>query len=79
MNDLNKRELQEIYRCLQYMISGGTTPYSCLTIDIKNKINSMIQNYCEHHHTILETSHVNQFRCKKCKKVTDCDSPNNRL
>jgi len=48
MNDFTKEELQEIKRCLSYMINGNVTPYSCVTIGVKKKIQSMIDNYkCE--------------------------------
>lgn len=47
MNDFTKTELNEIVRCLKYMIKGNTTPYSCFTIGIKKKIQSMIANYTD--------------------------------
>lgn len=50
MSEFTKEELEEIKRCLKYMINGGVTPYSLLTMDIKKKIQSMIDNYCEHEH-----------------------------
>lgn len=47
MNDFTKEELEEIKRCLKYMIKGGVTPYSLLTIDVKNKIQFLLDNQCE--------------------------------
>lgn len=48
MNSFTKEELEEIKRCLKYMISGSVTPYSSLTLKLKNKINTIIDNYCLH-------------------------------
>ena len=48
MNEFTKDELQEVKRCVKYMINGGITPYSSLTIAINKKLQSMIDNYCEH-------------------------------
>lgn len=48
MNDFTKEELEEIKRCLKYMIDGGVTPYSCVTLDVKKKIQLMIDNYDKH-------------------------------
>jgi len=45
MSDFTKEELLEIKRCINYMIKGGTTPYSSLTLEIKKKLHSMIDNY----------------------------------
>ena len=67
-NEFMKEELQEIHRCLKYMINGGTTPYSCVTLDIKKKIHSMIDNYCEHaHKQYYEDAPV--YECGKCHMV----------
>lgn len=51
MKEFTKEELQEIKRCVKYMINGGTTPYSSLTMEINKKLNHMIDNYYmfEHH------------------------------
>lgn len=43
MNDFTKDELEEIKRCLKYMIDGGITPYSTLTLALKKKIQSMLE------------------------------------
>lgn len=58
-----KDELMEIKRCLKYMINGGITPFSCLTLDIKKKIQSMIDNYCEHDGEIGK-----DYPAEKCMK-----------
>ncbi len=61
MNDFTKEELQEIKRCLKYMINGGVTPYSCLTMALKNKTQIMIDSY---HDQVIEASY-----CEKCGDV----------
>lgn len=48
MNEFTKEELEEIKRCLKYMINGGITPYSLLTMNTKKKVQDMIDNYCDH-------------------------------
>lgn len=65
MNNLTKPELQEIKRCIKYMINGGTTPYSSLTMDINKKLQSLIDNYCEHEPS---DGHFEQFRWQLCSK-----------
>lgn len=73
MNEFKKEELEEIYRCLNYMIKGGITPYSCVTFDVKKKIKNMIDNYCEHENTCAHdwvvgfgSIHSPVTHCKKC-------------
>jgi hypothetical protein len=74
MNAFTKKELEEIKRCLKYMINGGVTPYSLLTIAINKKIQSMLDNYCEHEHGKSNLNEVNappntlpNTKCYKCK------------
>lgn len=50
MNDFTKDELKEMRRCVLYMIKGNTFPYSSLTIELNKKLQSLIDNYCEHEH-----------------------------
>ena len=70
MNDLTKEELQEIKRCINYMIKGGVTPYSSLTLQIKKKIQSIIDNYCDHKPLWEKPNHV-IFYHQLCKKVLE--------
>ncbi len=67
-NEFTKEDLQEIKRCVVYMTKGGTTPYSLFTLEVKKKIQSMIDNYCEHdfHHCL---SPLNIETCHKCMRV----------
>lgn len=68
MNDFTKEELQEINHCLKYMINGGVTPYSCVTLATKKKVQSMISNYCKHETFEVDHNYEAQ-KCKKCSKV----------
>jgi len=58
MNNFTKEELAEIHRCLKYMIKGGSTPYSCLTLDIKKKV-----------HYLMQHQHLSVWHCEKCGHV----------
>ncbi len=44
MLSFTKEELQEIKRCLNYMINGGVTPYSNLTMNLKKKTQYLIDH-----------------------------------
>lgn len=67
MNEFTKEELQELKRCLKYMITGHVTPYSALTINMKKKIQSMIDNYCEH--TRQMPNYNIQTQCADCLEI----------
>ena len=68
VKDFTKEELQEIHRCLSHMTTGGTTPYSSLTLELKKKLHSMIDNYCEHSHKQYY-ERVNLYECDNCHMV----------
>ena len=68
MNDFTKEELEEIQRCLKYIVKSGINPYSCVTLDAKKKVHSMIDNYCEHR---VLTPEVNAMKCMGCKRLFD--------
>lgn len=65
MNDFTKEELLEIYGLLEYLYCD---PELCIDPNTKLliKIQSMIDNYCEH-----ELERFNSFRdiCTKCKGI----------
>ncbi len=48
MNKFTKEELQELWRCVKYMVKGNTTTYSINTIALDKKLRQMIENYCNH-------------------------------
>ena len=66
MNDFTKEDLNEIARCLKYMIEGGTTPYSCHTISLVKKVRTIIDNYCDHPESMRLLNHGDEW-CVKCK------------
>lgn len=68
MNDFTKEELQEVKRCVKYMINGVVTPYSSLTLAINKKIQSLINNYCEHLNRQYYDK-IDSHECNDCKKV----------
>ena len=58
MNDFTREELKEIFRCVNYMITGRPTPcrltqYDKYTLMLKKKVHSMINNYCDHTEIVL--------------------------
>lgn len=64
MNDFTKEELKIILKALPLWIgknSGG---------ELKQKIISMIDNYCEHESTYTDYDFTPD-RCKKCLKIAD--------
>ncbi len=76
MNDFTKEQLQEIKRCVDYMTKGGTTPYSLLTLEVKKKIQSMIENYNQLTSLIACTWPVAKDRtCSGCNGngICNCD------
>lgn len=64
MNDFTITELREIKRCLKYMVDGGVTPYSCLTIGLNKKVRMMIDTYKEYCPEIRDVNCINA--CSKC-------------
>lgn len=64
MNDFTKKELLEIYGLLEHHYCD---PKKCIdpNTDLLLKIQSMIDNYCEHEW--IENQH-NQSYCSKCDK-----------
>ena len=61
MNEFTKEELIEINRCLRYMTKGGVTPYSCLTMALKNRTQQMID--------FSHRKPINVWHCEKCGHV----------
>jgi predicted DNA-binding ArsR family transcriptional regulator len=67
MNDFTKEELKEIKRCLKYMINGGVTPFSNLTMELNKKTQNMIDSYRESECTEIRDANSIES-CKKCGK-----------
>lgn len=61
MNEFTKEELEELKRCCNWVINCKDTHYTSVTYVLPEKIQSMIDNYCEH-----KWQMNNQLRCNKC-------------
>lgn len=61
MNDFTKKELESI--AINLCCNEKTS-------DILNKINFMIENYCEHKNVYIDYDH-NPERCKKCLEIVE--------
>ena len=48
MNDFTKEELEELRRCCNWVINCKDTHYTSITYALPEKLQSMIDNYCEH-------------------------------
>lgn len=62
MNDFTKEELEDIHRAVYLCDKVG---YEVNASDILPKIQSMIDNYCEHEPS---DAHYEQFRWQLCSK-----------
>ena len=66
MNDFTREELVDIHDCLYYENKGSEEKYYSKLL---NKINSMIENYCEHElENICCQCTMEQIVCKKCER-----------
>ncbi len=67
MNDFTKEELEELKRCCNWVINCKDTHYTTITYGLPEKIQSMIDNYCEHEWR--KGVHLfNDVYCTKCSK-----------
>jgi len=68
MNDFTKEELSILYRSLNHMleINYFIQPSS---FELLNKIQSMIDNYCEHQEKELDVDGSISIVCKNCGKI----------
>lgn len=64
MNEFTKEELQEIHKQLKNVTKSDFIPYSCLTLALKKKIQSMIDNYCDHEPELSQ-----EICCTKCQRT----------
>lgn len=73
MNDFTKDELQKILECVDY--TRYTQPFGHFSLEeIYKKLQSMINNYCEHE-KMNDTNHcvdcgVSEYTCTKCGYVS---------
>lgn len=63
MNDFTKEELEELMNGLDWIIDRGQQAE--ITFMTRIKIQSMIENYCEHESA---GTYYEQFRWKLCRK-----------
>ena len=62
MNDFTKEELKFISDLLTYQSSEN------MNEELRDKVDSMIDNYCEHEPGYYVTPDENILTCHKCKK-----------
>ena len=72
MNDFTKEELQIAKDGIDWMISECEMSHNKTNADewrrVKEKIQSMIDNYCEHHLCNIDKKY-SPLRCLKCQKI----------
>ena len=69
MNDFTKDELQEIIEMANDIDIGSQAHGLQMHFKIRNKAQSMIDNYCEHNHRQYY-EHVPVYECNKCHMVS---------
>ncbi len=70
MNDFTKEELIKLKNCINYLPISTSTQYVADCVVIIQKLNKMIDNYCEH--KLLDyVGDVSGYDCKKCGKRFD--------
>ena len=62
MNDFTKEELEEIKKCIEWFDENRVVGFHN---QLCNKIQSMIDNYCEHE---IEQNDDGKYWCKICKE-----------
>lgn len=71
MNDFTKEELEELKRCCNWVINCKDTHYTTITYGLPDKIQSLIDNYCEHEFDMTDwvndSSGCRWYQCKKCE------------
>lgn len=73
MNDFTKEELQQIYLDMSHnILLYGKDRVDIFYLQLRDKIESMIDNYCEHKITCIpnESGHGHTWikKCRKCGK-----------
>lgn len=71
MNEFTKEELKEIKYGICHLISEGScdSQWNNDVKILKEKIQSMIENYCEHSLALLWDHNGRTLKCLKCEKV----------
>lgn len=68
MNDFTKKELTMIARALVATYSNPKVSLNKPEMDLVNKVESMIDNYCEHEDKHYDENR-NFYMCVKCEAV----------
>jgi hypothetical protein len=68
MNDFTKEELIDINVILCVWIAKFNHPHDKETFKIQEKIQSMIENYCDHELICKLTTTESKIICSKCKR-----------
>lgn len=75
MNDFTKEELEELLISLSCRFSRQlgyeSKEHLLFTHNLENKIQSMIDNYCEHEWAFYFSSDGSDVKCMKCEKKLD--------
>ena len=66
MNDFTKDELEELKRCTNWVINCKDTHYTSVTYILPEKIQSLIDNYCEHEYYLCGFGEIIYAQCCKC-------------
>ena len=72
MNDFTKEELKELHDCIHWKINEGQEEK--LTTLVDKKIQSMIDNYCEHKFILHTNAPYVFIMCVNCNKTYVDDS-----
>lgn len=64
MNDFTKEELNELLDCIGWKLGEGHRNPN-ITFSLEKKIQSMIDNYCEHKNIAPEYSCIMCYECGK--------------
>lgn len=67
MNDFTKEELVEMSVGIAWWLEGDCCEFNSKLID---KLQSMIENYCEHESAHIDYNHQ-ALRCNQCEKIVE--------
>lgn len=75
MNDFTKEELEALADCYEQRMNSGYV----IHLELLHKIQSMIDNYCEHEwENICCQCDLDKIYCHKCKRTLN-DQPTQRI
>lgn len=65
MNDFTKEELEHLSTCISLTLSNGYFPFGETGNDLYKKIQSIIDNYCDHE----SEPYPQEICCIKCQRT----------